>query len=669
MLNKLRRIILLLSVLCISFSWSKAQEVVDTLNGRLLEEVQVTAAPQQVTSRSISPLQVMKANTIQSIGALQVSDAIKFFSGIQVRDYGGIGGLKTVSIRSLGANYTGVVYDGLPVTDYQTGQVDLGRFSTENVETISLVTGENDDLLQTAGMHSMAGAIDIKTNMLQSGTGKSSEVKAMLKSGSFGLINPAVIFGKVLNKTFSLNVTGEWLKSEGDYPYTQYYGYSKDSSSVEKRTNSDVNTWKSEVNLSGQFSNNGKMHIKAYYYDSEKGLPGPAILYNSYSGERTRDQSTFIQGNYTQSLNERIKFRTGAKFNYSYIDYQNLFAGGNLNAEYYQREYTGNATFQYTCSPVLAFSWANDGAYSNFSNSFKNCPLPYRTSWLSAISGKYATDRIILNFSLLNSYFHDATQKTEEQTDYNHLSPYAGFSFKLLKEIPLRLRVSYKNTFRMPTFGDLYYSNITKPGLKPEKADQYNLGLTWVSALNNLLPYVSLSTDVYLNRISDKIVALPTSSMFNWSVQNYGKVEIKGLDIDLELHAVTGKLNWSMNTTYTLQNVLDKTDLSSPMYNQQLPYAPQQVFSGYLNMEAPWFNLNYNLLYSGKRYYERVNRPENALNPYTDQSIILSRRFNLKKSALTLSAECLNLLDEQYVVVRSYPMPGRSFRFSVKYEY
>lgn len=79
--------------------------------------------------RSASPLQVFNKDELKNLQALQVSDAVKHFAGVTVKDYGGIGGLKTVSIRSLGAQHTAVSYDGITVSDCQTGQVDIGRFS------------------------------------------------------------------------------------------------------------------------------------------------------------------------------------------------------------------------------------------------------------------------------------------------------------------------------------------------------------------------------------------------------------------------------------------------------------------------------------------------------------------------------------------------------------
>jgi outer membrane cobalamin receptor len=57
------------------------------------------------------------------------------------------------------------------------------------------------------------------------------------------------------------------------------------------------------------------------------------------------------------------------------------------------------------------------------------------------------------------------------------------------------------------------------------------------------------------------------------------------------------------------------------------------------------------------------------MKPYADQGISLQKTVRLKDYSLTFTAECLNLFGDNYDVVRSYPMPGRSFRLGMKFVY
>ena len=82
-----------------------------------------------------TPIQTLSHTDMERLGIHDMGDALKRFAGVQVKDYGGIGGMKTVNIRGLGAGHTGVTYDGVQVGDCQSGQVDLSRFTLDNVST------------------------------------------------------------------------------------------------------------------------------------------------------------------------------------------------------------------------------------------------------------------------------------------------------------------------------------------------------------------------------------------------------------------------------------------------------------------------------------------------------------------------------------------------------
>ena len=47
---------------------------------------------------SIIPAQTLSGAELEKLNANSVADAIRYFSGVQIKDYGGIGGLKTVNI-------------------------------------------------------------------------------------------------------------------------------------------------------------------------------------------------------------------------------------------------------------------------------------------------------------------------------------------------------------------------------------------------------------------------------------------------------------------------------------------------------------------------------------------------------------------------------------------
>ena len=188
------------------------QQKVDTMHTYFIPEVTVSDIYQTREVRSTAPLQLFSKEALKNLHALQVSDAVKHFAGVTVKDYGGIGGLKTVSIRSLGAQHTAVGYDGIAITDCQTGQIDIGRFSLDNVDQLSLSNGQSDNIFQPARFFAFAaaGILNIQTLTPRFEKGKRTNISAAFKTGSWGLVNPSILLEQQLspNGQFRRTVNG-----------------------------------------------------------------------------------------------------------------------------------------------------------------------------------------------------------------------------------------------------------------------------------------------------------------------------------------------------------------------------------------------------------------------------------------------------------------------------
>ena len=156
-----------------------------------INEVIIVGTPVIPKYREVIPAQVLKEVDLQRLNSLSVADAIRYFAGVQLKDYGGVGGLKTVNIRSMGTNHMAVFYDGIQLGNAQNGQVDLGRFSLDDVEEISLYNGQKSDIFQSAKDFGASGTIYITTRRPRFEEGKRANFKATMKTGSFGLINPS----------------------------------------------------------------------------------------------------------------------------------------------------------------------------------------------------------------------------------------------------------------------------------------------------------------------------------------------------------------------------------------------------------------------------------------------------------------------------------------------
>ena len=101
----------------------------DTTEVRRMGTASVSGHKTTADVLATKPLQTMERTEIEALGLENVAEAVKRFAGTTVRDYGGVGGMKTVSVRNLGAHHTAVSYDGIVVSNTQAGQIDIASCS------------------------------------------------------------------------------------------------------------------------------------------------------------------------------------------------------------------------------------------------------------------------------------------------------------------------------------------------------------------------------------------------------------------------------------------------------------------------------------------------------------------------------------------------------------
>ena len=648
----------------------------DSIRTHAIREVTVTEKYASSEVRSTTPLQILNSKSIEGLNVLQVSDAVKYFSGVTVKDYGGIGGLKTISVRSLGANHTGVSYDGITLTDCQTGQIDLGRFSLDNVDMISLNSGQSDNIFQPARLFASASVLNIRTLTPEFTNNKYINGKISMKAGSFGLLNPSMwLEGKISSK-IAASLSGEWLSANGKYPYVLNYGQSaKDSTSKETRQNTDVHNFRLEGALYATFSDKESGYIKSYFYQSERGLPGSTILYNNESSSKQRiwDHTFFTQAHYEKEFSRYWVFQANAKYNSGYTHYLDptyLNTEGKLESIYRQTEYYGSASALYRVLDNLSFSASTDGAITTLTSDTSSFATPVRYSWLTAVAGKYVTNRVLATASVLSTIVHETVKNGNPAADHQQLSPTFSLSVKPFTNQDFRVRLFYKNIFRLPSFNDLYYSEVGNRDLKPERTNQYNLGVTYNLSISTWMPLLKITIDGYHNNVKDKIVAYPNKDTFSWTILNYGKVVIDGLDLTAETTLQPDKeIGILLGSNYTYQRAINVTDPTDGVYNNQLPYTPRISGSGKAGVITPWINISYSLLWSGHRYAVNQNYIENRLPAYYDHSISISRDVQLKNRLIHLNLEVLNLMDTNYAIVKWFPMPGRSYRATISLKF
>ena len=198
----------------------------------------------------------LNAKQLEKLSVHSVADAIRYFSGVQIKDFGGIGGLKTVNIRSMGTNHVGIFYDGIELGNAQNGQIDLGRFSLDNMEAVSLYNGQRSAIFQSAKDFGSAGTVYLQSRIPRFNGNKQYNIRGNFKTGSFGVINPSVLWEQKLNERLSASLSSEYMYTTGRYKYRYKTTGGYDTTAVRK--NGDVNSIRVESGLYGKINKGGK---------------------------------------------------------------------------------------------------------------------------------------------------------------------------------------------------------------------------------------------------------------------------------------------------------------------------------------------------------------------------------------------------------------------------
>ena len=612
---------------------------------------------------SVAPVRSIYGEAISRQGIIGLNEALQTFAGVSVKDYGGVGGLKTVSVRNMGAAHTAVMYDGIAISNAQNGQVDISRFNLDDISSVSLNIGAPDGIFMPARHLASSGILSIETGRSNMETGR-TEVSARLSAASFNTYNPYVSVRCRPDDRFFIALSAHGLYSKGNYPFEL-----ENVNTVinERRTGSDVRRAGAEIDFHADWKARGVLKVKGICDFSERGLPGPVVYYTVNPSERLWNREVMANASYELSPVYNLKFHADLGFSHSYdrhVDTDPAYSEPQVS-RYVQNEYTVSARVLYESFRFWNFSAAADFFVNTLDADIPECPYPVRMSFAGALTGQYRREYLCVTAGLVCNSVQESVMYGEAPEDRFALSPYLGANWMVVKG--LHLRASVKEGYRLPTFNDLYYARVGNRNLRPERAWQFNAGVAYEGKWKWGRGCVNI--DAYYNMVKDKITAIPT--MFIWRMRNTGQVQMYGTDVSVTGEAsVCRWLDIFVNGSYSWQYAADVTDRNAKNYGHQIPYTPRHCGSASLTSKLPWISITYRLTASGERYFSQQNLLQYRLDPYLDHCISVSRTFRLKnRYSLELAVEALNLSDVNYEIINNYPMSGRSYRLTLKFNY
>lgn len=602
--------------------------------------------------KPLATVQSLSGAELQQLSTTTIADALKYFAGVQIKDYGGLGGLKTINVRSLGSQHVGVYIDGIRITNAQNGTVDLGKYSLSTLESIQLYNANRLEKAQSPSEYASGATVYLRTRRPAS-----DSLTALAGVASFHTYR-ARLNAQFKRRGWCGFADGEFMSSKGDYSFRYKSAY---EDTIGRRRNSDIRFCRIE---GAAFNRGFSAHV--YAYVSERGCPGGIVrrLSDKYTNiGREWDTDLFAQASWEHSFSSSHFLRLNTKYSHEYLRYNTDFPENQNTARvdnhYYQND--GYVSAAYCYSP-LAWVYINAGYDARMS--WLNCDLrnfsPIRRFDQKAVADVQLTWKgLRVEASMLFQHYKDYTSIHAGAADpLKKLTPavvlgyfYRGFSF----------RGWYKRIFRVPTLNDLYYTQAGNRNLKPEYTRQWNLGVEYSCARGEW--FVNAQADGYINFIDNRIVCLPLRGTYTWSMMNYGKTYCRGINANAQASYSPNYWRFTLIGSTTVQRDVNRTDPEdTDTYDVPICYSPK--FSCGVTAIVAWRNLSLSVseLHVAKRIWSYAD-PADILSPYNNVDLKLTGQWK----GWIASLEVNDLFDVQYEHIPRYPMPGRNFKFTLSY--
>ena len=580
---------------------------------------------QAVTIVADKGVVVSRTDTVALRADGTAAAALLNFPGLGISDYGGLAGLKGVSLRGLGTPHTDIYLDGVRVSNFQSGQNDLGMLPVEVLGNAVVDYAQNSISFRTAkpvfGDRNFAGRVG-------------------LQAGSFGTWMPSARFDVKLSERVSLSAHGAGVITRGDFPIADEFIPRTEGGTAStgvRRTGNDLKQIRTGIDLFGVLDG-GEWQAKAYYNGSDRGTPG-SITWPS--DDRQQDKNVILQGTLRKAFSDLYTLNLSAKSAWDKLYYQSTWG----DSDYDFRALQLNSSHTFRITDWWAVSLAADLEHGALKSTGYDA---VRTAAQAALATAIRLERFSADLALQYNGTFDKGAK-----GLNSLSPSLDLRVTLFEGFDV---VAFgRRAFRAPTFNELYYPGYGNSDLKPEDAWLTDIGIDWNTALSDAWS-LGLKADFFYNYLQNKIISTMMEGTWIWQPINIGIVQAKGVDAALTLRYDNGNVAGGFSARYAHQCALDKTP-DSATFNQQVPYIAKNtlVLAGDVEYAGWRFDALFN--WRGGRYDSYGEMPD-----WNTLDLSLRKDFTLGNvGVLSLNVSVKDLLDYRYELVSGYPMPGRSF--------
>lgn len=607
-----------------------------------------TRGPSLVTDVPAS-VNVLDLDNPEYQAAQDLGEILQNIQGVFIKDQGGLGSTKTLSLRGSTSGQVVVLLDGQRINNPQTGEVDLSMLSLEGVKKIEVVRGSNSALY---GADAIGGVINIITRSEEKPQeGWRGSMKTTGASfGTMALESSLNIFPKRLD----ISASGKYLRSEGNFTFTDNYGQTK------TRYNADVESFELQGRIAttvgeGLFAPH--LDASARHLEAERGAPGTIEPY--YYRARMWDkqnQATLLLTKKVFSPCHELQWQT------YYYDTWNRYFNDESLQKIDSRFKTRTAGSELQMRSILKEENTLTYGMGFRLDYMKNLQLSTEKERTSAYLFTVSENQIPVHPLTLQKISLVPSIRYDWNSDYtNRFSPKMGVVFNWGETWLTSLKMNVGLSYRAPTFNDLYWPEDAwtkgNPDLKPENGMDWDIGIRLnYPILNN----VYFESTYFENYLSNLIIWQEKAGL--WMPDNVQSARIRGVENSIKFSPLKNYLTLQANYTYMDARNTHKNIPAE--YNKILVYRPQHIVNVSLTTRFGHFYGMYSYQYISRRYTDVTNVWKNSLEPYHLSHISGGYQIPFKAVTLNIHAQIKNVFNTEYRVIKNMPIPGREWRLS-----
>lgn len=605
-------------------------------------QTELSNLPQTVTVLTREDIEESKVDT--------VGDLLREVTGVQVQQAGGRGTSTSVFIRGSESDEVLTLIDGVQVNSVTLGAFDFANLTPEGFDRVEVVRGGGGSLY---GSEAIGGVINLITRR-----GDGPPNGAMSFAGGNGSTDRETGVFSAATDQFRIAGSATHIGTAGFGPEIPV-----DEAGTVKKTNQDYDATTASLRADWTPTDTAALYGILHWVGSNVGLANATNYLGALDpNARLKGDFYFAKLGWEDSPLDGLSYRLSGAYvqdDQRYNDppdqtnsadtrsrIPSEIAQGDAQANYAWQWSISTVGFQYTRKSADVFS------YSTFSDPPATRYDPSREDY-----GVYAQEQVRLfddNLILLGAVRYDNDQQFGNVT-----SPTAAMAVRLpWQPVPdwwtgTRLRATYAEGFRAPTFNELFFPGFGNPNLDPERSSEWNAGFD-VELLDGRAVVYATYFD---RRVKDDIVTvLVDPDTFEFAPLNLGRVDATGVETGLDVDLGAG---FRFGGTYTYLGLTSEggADQVTRRPNNQMStfvaYRTPQVFS-----DADAFQARVDVFFVGDRPDFDPVTGDVVTNPqYTTVNLATAyvMPWKLFDTSFSLFGQVSNLFDRDYQEVLGFP--------------